>query len=230
MRRIALRLEAAVALGAAPLHQDADIAVDAEQALGQRQIEVRRLPGAGNLAREHLFVDVDAGHRLLAGAVGGNHHIEQQPYRLGSRRQQPSIDGGLELGAAKHGRLGQLDAKLVEADLFGRQPAQHAVADGGGRKSARRRDGRAADKPPRTHRVLVGDHQHRRATDLDRGESPEARPGARYLDRPGLDVGGHVFVGADDDDAAHPALLIGFGKERQRLVAVMEADAAAGGS
>ncbi len=121
LRRITLRLEPAIALGAVALDQRADIGDGADKSIRQKQIEMGGLAGRSDRAAEQALVDEGADHGLLAGAVRRHHDIEQKSRRAGFRRQPAGIDDGGEVGAAEHFGFGRRDTQLIETDAVGRQ-------------------------------------------------------------------------------------------------------------
>ncbi len=131
-----------------------------------------RLAGRRDRAAEQAFVDERADHRLVAGAVRRDHHIEQKPRRTRSGGQPAHIDDGAEIGAAEHLGFRGRHAELIEGHAIGRQIDRRHFADrcrclprvaaSNGRRTNARRD------------AAVGDQQRRQAADADGRERAEA--------------------------------------------------------
>ena len=119
--RIALRLEAAIALRTAALHHGADISVGADQAVRQRQVEVCRLAGRCDRAAEQAFVDVGADDGPFSGSVRRHHEVEQDARGMRAARQSSRVDGHGEIGTAENIGLCRRDAELIERHAIGRQ-------------------------------------------------------------------------------------------------------------
>ena len=121
LRRIALRLEAAIALCAVALNKHANIGNGADEAVRQKEIEMGRFAGRANRAAEQSFVDEGADNSLLAGAVRRHHDVQQKSRRAGSGGQPPHVDSRGQVGAAEHFGFRGRHAQLIETDAIGRQ-------------------------------------------------------------------------------------------------------------
>ena len=230
LRRIALRFEAAIALRAIALNEDADIGNGADETVGQQEIEMGGFAGCGDRAAEQTLVDERADDSLLAGAVGRHHNIEQKACRPRSGRQPPHVDDGGKIGAAEHFGCRRRHAQLIETDAVGRQRHRRGVADRRLLDAAAGGQQRIGEQPSGAHHAAVGHQKRRRTRDANGGDrSHRARIARQPRDRI-IDDADSVGQRADQNEPARPpSFVVALGEFRQRAVAVIERNVPAAG-
>jgi hypothetical protein len=187
LRGIALGFQVTVTLRAVALDDSAHIDHGADESRRETKIEMSSLADGCDCTTEQMLVDEDADNRLLAGAIGRDHDIEQKACRARFGRKAASIDDSNKIGSAEYICLHGRDLKLLEGHTVGRKIDRHCLANRCPRNAAGRGPQRTRKQATRAYDITVGDEKRRRTTYTYRSERTEWLDGAGHPCKRGID-------------------------------------------